>query len=127
MSSSPAPLVLIIDDADSVLKMVTHLLTDAGFRAAVASDGFQGFKMAIEDPPDVILMDIDLPGMDGVEATSHLKRHAATKNIPIIAFTGQTLLATPDRIRARGFSDIVPKTSDGADLVRTIRRVLEER
>ncbi len=124
MSSPISPLVLVIDDAVEIRELVGHLLRDAGFRVATAPDGFQGFKMAAEVPPDVILMDFDLPGMDGVEATGHLRRHATTKNVPIIAFTGLSLVPDADRLQARGFCDLVSKTSDSAELVQAINRAL---
>ena len=119
-----SPLVLVIDDAAEIRELIGHLLRRAGFRVATAPDGFQGFKMAAEVPPDVILMDFDLPGMDGVEATGHLRRHETTKNIPIIAFTGLSLLPDPARLQARGFCDMVPKTSDDAELLQAINRAL---
>ncbi len=124
MSSPISPLVLVIDDAVEIRELVGHLLRDAGFRVVSAPDGFQGFKMAAEVPPDVILMDFDMPGMDGVEATSHLRRHTTTKNIPIIAFTGLSLVPDAARLQARGFCDLVSKTSDGAELVKAINRAL---
>ena len=124
MNSPVSPLVLVIDDAVEIRELVGHLLRDAGFRVATAPDGFQGFKMAAEAPPDVILMDFDLPGMDGLEATSHLRRNATTKNIPIIAFTGVSLVPDAERLQARGFCDLVPKTSDGAELLHAINRAL---
>jgi CheY-like chemotaxis protein len=124
MTSPISPLVLVIDDALEIRELVGHLLRDAGFRVASAPDGFQGFKMAAEAPPDLILMDFDLPGMDGVEATSHLRRHTTTKDIPIIAFTGLSLVPDAARLQARGFCDLVPKTSDGAELVQAINRAL---
>jgi CheY-like chemotaxis protein len=124
MSSPISPLVLVIDDAVEIRELVGHMLRDAGFRVAAAPDGFQGFKMAAEVPPDVILMDFDLPGMDGIEATSHLRRHTTTKNIPIIAFTGLSLVPDAARLQARGFCDLVSKASDGAELVQAINRAL---
>ena len=124
MRMTISPLVLVIDDAVEIRELVGHLLRDAGFRVATAPDGFQGFKMAAEVPPDVILMDFDLPGMDGIEATSHLRRNATTKNIPIIAFTGVSLVPDADRLQARGFCDLVSKTSDGAELLHAINRAL---
>ena len=120
MSSPISPLVLVIDDAVEIRELVGHMLRDAGFRVASAPDGFQGFKMAAEVPPDVILMDFDLPGMDGLEATSH----TTTKNIPIIAFTGLSLVPDAARLQARGFCDLVSKASDGAELVQAINRAL---
>lgn len=124
MTSPPSPLVLVIDDAAEVRELVGHILRGAGFRVALAPDGFQGFKMAAENPPDVILMDFDLPGMDGVEATAHLRRHFTTRTVPVIAFTGQSLVPDTNRLRARGFCDLVSKTSDSAELVRAIQRAL---
>ncbi len=124
MVSPMSPLVLLIDDAVEIRELVGHLLRDAGFQVATAPDGFQGFKMAAEVPPDVILMDFDLPGMDGLEATSHLRRNATTKNVPIIAFTGLSLVPDTARLQAKGFCDLVSKTSDGAELVQAINRAL---
>jgi CheY-like chemotaxis protein len=124
MISPTSPLVLVIDDAVEIRELVGHMLRDEGFRVATAPDGFQGFKMAAEAPPDVILMDFDLPGMDGVEATSHLRRNATTKNIPIIAFTGLSVVPDAARLQAKGFCDLVSKTSDGAGLVQAINRAL---
>ena len=124
MISPTSPLVLVIDDAVEIRELVGNMLRDAGFRVASAPDGFQGFKMAAEVSPDVILMDFDLPGMDGLEATSHLRRHTTTKNIPIIAFTGLSLVPDTARLQARGFCDLVSKASDGAELVHAINRAL---
>jgi two-component system, cell cycle response regulator DivK len=124
MISPTSPLVLVIDDAVEIRELVGHMLRDEGFRVATAPDGFQGFKMAAEVPPDVILMDFDLPGMDGVEATRYLRRNATTKNIPIIAFTGLSVVPDAARLQAKGFCDLVSKTSDGAGLLQAINRAL---
>lgn len=124
MTDPTSPLVLVIDDAPEIRELVGHLLRGAGFRVATAPDGFRGFKMAAEVPPDVIVMDFDLPGMDGVEATSHLRRHETTKNIPIIAFTGLSLVPDAARLQARGFCDMVSKSSDDTELVRAVNRAL---
>ena len=124
MISPTSPLVLVIDDAIEIRELVGHMLRDEGFRVATAPDGFLGFKMAAEAPPDVILMDFDLPGMDGVEATRYLRRNATTKNIPIIAFTGLSVVPDAARLQAKGFCDFVPKTSDGAELLQAINRAL---
>ena len=124
MMSPMSPLVLLIDDAIEIRELIGHLLRDEGFQVATAPDGFQGFKMAAEVPPDVILMDFDMPGMDGVEATRYLRRNATTKNIPIIAFTGLSVVPDAARLQAKGFCDLVSKTSDGTELVQAINRAL---
>src|SRR5919197_6262549 len=99
--SSSEPLVLIVDDAENVREGLAEFLRTQGFRVATARNGFEGVRLAAESMPNIILMDLGLPGMDGTEATRHLKRLAMTCAIPIVAFTGQTIVAELDRINKR--------------------------
>ena len=118
------PLVLIVDDAPDVLTLASGLLEGAGFRVSCASSGFAAVKMAFELQPDVILMDLAMPGMDGVETTRHLKRQEQTKHIPVIAFTGEALVAQRDRLQARGFTDLVAKPWNPDEMTAAVRQAI---
>ena len=115
-------LVLVIEDADNAREGLGELLESAGFRVALAKNGFEAMTMAVEIRPNVILMDLGLPGMDGLETTRHLKRERFTMDIPIIAVTGQTILADIERLRAKGFAALLTKPYDPIQLVAAIRQ-----
>ena len=102
-------LVLVIEDADNAREGLGELLESAGFRVALAKNGFEAMTMAVEIRPNVILMDLGLPGMDGLETTRHLKRERFTMDIPIIAVTGQTILEDIERLRKKGFAALLTK------------------
>jgi two-component system cell cycle response regulator DivK len=124
MPDAPLPLVLIVDDADDVLSAASLLLEGAGFRVTCASSGFAAVKLAFELNPDVILMDLAMPGMDGVETTRHLKRQEQTRHIPVIAFTGKVLVAQRDRLQARGFAGFVSKPCSPDEMADAVRRAI---
>jgi CheY-like chemotaxis protein len=124
MADPSSPLVLVVDDAADVLNVASELLASAGFRVARASSGFAAVKLAFEQRPDVILMDLAMPGMDGVETTKLLKRQAETRHIPVIAFTGQVLVAARERLKARGFADFVAKPWDPDEMTAAVRQAI---
>ena len=119
-----APLVLVIDDAEDLLLFVTALLQAHSFRVTTARNGFEGVRVAVESKPDVILMDLGMPGMDGLETARLLKRQGVTAAIPIVAFTGQTVLTDLQRIQACGFVELVPKSHDPSALLATLHRLV---
>ena len=121
-----APLVLLIDDADELRVLVAEFLQAHGFRVATARNGFEGLSAAVHVRPDLILMDLVMPGMDGIETTRHLKREAVTANIPIVAFTGESLLTELSRLQAKGFAELLPKPHDPQELLTTLRRLIVE-
>ena len=124
MADGFAPLVLIVDDVGDVLKLASGLLENAGFRVTCASSGFAAVRLAFELQPDVILMDLAMPGMDGVETTRHLKRQEQTKHIPVIAFTGEVLVADRDRLQARGFTGLLAKPYDPEEMTAAVRQAI---
>jgi CheY-like chemotaxis protein len=123
-SQSSAPLVLVIDDAEDLQVQVADLLESNGFRVTSAKNGFEGVRVAVDSRPDVILMDLAMPGMDGLETARLLKRQAVTAAIPIVAFTGQTVLNDLPRIQACGFAELIMKSHDPLELVATLRRLV---
>jgi CheY-like chemotaxis protein len=115
--------LLIVDDSLELLEAVRAMLEPRGFEVEWASNPFSGVRLAAADPPDAIVMDLDMPGMDGVEALLHLKRIEETRHVPVIAFTGQALdsITVP---ASRPFTRIVSKSSGLEELEREIEAVL---
>ena len=118
------PLVLIIDDAEDLRLMVAEFLETQGFRVTTVKNGFEGVRVAVESKPDVILLDLDMPGMDGLETARLLKRQAVTAAIPIVAFTGQTVLNDLPRLQACGFTELISKPHQPLALLATLRRIV---
>jgi two-component system cell cycle response regulator DivK len=101
--------VLIIEDNPANMTLATFLLESAGHSVLSAADAEAGLTLAHEEQPDLILMDIQLPGMDGLEATMLLKRAVATRAIPVIALTALAMKGDEERIRAAGCNDYIAK------------------
>ena len=103
------PVVLIVDDYPDACEMYAAYLELAGFRPLKAHDGYEALRLAAECTPDVILMDLGLPGIDGYEVTRRLKNDPRTRDIPVIALTAH---ATPQQfgeLVASGFDDLILK------------------
>src|SRR5215813_12153485 len=96
-------LVLIIEDNEKNRKLVRDVLNVKGFKTIESETAEEGLKLAIERSPSLILMDIQLPGMDGITALKHLKTDRQTKSIPVIAITASAMTYTRGRMLAEGF------------------------
>ncbi len=101
--------ILIIEDNEANMRLATFLLEAAGHTVLGAVDAEIGLALAHTDMPDLILMDIMLPGMDGLEATGLLKADVATKDIPVIALTSLAMKGDEERIRAAGCDGYIAK------------------
>ena len=88
-STNAHNVVLLVDDEVSILSALRLLLEPKGFKVIVAANPFAAVKLAVSQEPDVIVMDLDMPGMDGMEAARHLKHIEQTRRIPVIAYTGR--------------------------------------
>lgn len=121
--SAAKPLVLIVEDYDDSREMFAEYLELSGFRVAQAVDGLEAVAKATELLPDVILMDLSLPGLDGREATRRIKGDARTAEIPVVLLTGMPVGAA-DSV---GTAAQVTKPCMPEDLVKTVRRVLDAR
>ena len=122
------PLVLLADDSDDVLDAHGEMLADAGYRVAFARDGREAVALALELRPDVILMDLQMPGIDGWEATRQIRADLRTHHIPIIAFTSHGLRRYADRSFAAGCSSFLEKPCRSATLlIDEVRRALGRR
>lgn len=122
-----APLVLVVDDVDHGREIFAEYLEFRGFRVATAADGLEAMEKAFELRPDVILMDLSLPGIDGWEATRRLKADERTRDIPIIALTAHALASAHDKAREVGCNAVVTKPCLPKDLEQEVRRQLESR
>jgi two-component system cell cycle response regulator DivK len=101
--------VLIVEDNPRNLKLVRDVLEHAGFTVLSADDGEAGIELARERVPDVILMDVHLPGIDGVEALSRLRADALTAAIPVAALTAYAMKEDRARFEAAGFDGYLEK------------------
>ena len=104
--------ILYVEDNDDNAYMLKNRLTRAGFTVVIAPDGTQGVAMARSEHPDLILMDIILPDIDGVEATRRIKADAATKHIPVIALTANAMAGDREKALAAGCDDFDTKPVD---------------
>ena len=110
------PKVLIVEDNPANMTLATFLVESAGHTVISATDAEAGLTLARAEQPDLILMDIQLPGMDGLEATRQLKQDVATRAIPVIALTALAMKGDEERIRAAGCDGYIAKPLAYRDL-----------
>jgi two-component system, cell cycle response regulator DivK len=102
-------LVLIVDDNEKNLKLARDVLRHAGFRTVEARTGGDGISLATEQQPDLVLMDIRLPDMDGSDAVRLLKADERTAQIPVVALTAMAMTGDRERFLEDGFDDYLEK------------------
>ena len=112
--------VLVVEDNPGNMKFTTFLLQSAGHTVLGAATAEAGLAFARDEQPNLILMDIQLPGMDGLEATGLLKRADATRAIPVIALTALTMKGDEERIRAAGCDGYIAKPMGYKSFLATI-------
>ena len=112
--------VLIVEDNPANMKLATFLLQSAGHTVLNATDAEAGLTLARGEQPNLILMDIQLPGMDGLQATVLLKRDDATRAIPVIALTALAMKGDEERIRAAGCDGYIAKPMRYKEFLATI-------
>ena len=117
-------LILVVDDYQDAREMYAEYLQFSGFRVAEARNGNEAVEQAFALKPDLILMDLSLPGMDGWEATRRLKADDRTKHIPIVALTGHALAGASEGAKKAGCDSFVTKPCLPDDLVVEVRRML---
>lgn len=120
-------LVLVVEDYQDAREMYAAYLQFSGYRVAEATNGFEAIEKAVELSPDIILMDLALPKMDGWEATRRLKMDERTRDIPIVALTGHALAGHAEGARQAGCDAFVTKPCLPDALVAEIQRVLAAR
>jgi CheY-like chemotaxis protein len=123
--SISGPLVLVVEDYQDAREMYAAYLQFSGFRVAEATNGFEAIEQASQLMPDIILMDLALPKMDGWEATRRLKLDERTRDIPIVALTGHALAGHEEGAREAGCDAFVTKPCLPDALVAEIKRMLK--
>jgi len=119
-----AKVILIVDDDPKNRKLARDLLMVSGYTTIEATDGEQGVELAKVRKPDLILMDIMMPKMDGLEATRILKADATTRNIPILALSSQAMKGDKDRILEAGCNGYLAKPIDIQELLKEVAQYL---
>jgi two-component system cell cycle response regulator DivK len=119
------PTVLIVEDNVTNMKLSTFLLESADYTVIAAVNAEIGLAMARESRPDLILMDIQLPGMDGLQATAVLKEDPATRDIPVIALTALAMKGDEERILAAGCDGYIAKPLDYKEFLRRVAATLD--
>lgn len=115
--------ILVIEDNPSNMKLAVLVLENAGHAVLQAANATDGMALAHAERPALILMDIGLPGMDGLTATRALKADPATADIPVIALTSYAMIGDEDKTRAAGCDGYLAKPYHYADLLAVIERV----
>lgn len=122
-----SPSVLIVEDDRDGRLMLVEWLQHAGFRVAQAHNGLQALERAVELTPDVVVTDLNIPGIDGFELTRRLKQDPRTRDVPVLAVTGYAAFAAdPDRAHRAGCDAVLEKPYSAADLETAIRRILDD-
>jgi two-component system, cell cycle response regulator DivK len=122
--SEAAPLVLVVDDMEDGREICAEYLAFRRYRVATAADGYEAIAKASELLPDIILMDLSLPGIDGWEATRRLKGDDLTRHIPVVALTAHALKSAHEEAVEAGCQAVITKPVLPKDLEAAIRRIL---
>ena len=118
-------LILIVEDNDKNLKLVRDVLQVKGYATIEAGTAEDGIVLARERKPDLILMDIQLPGMNGIEAIGVLRADPSTAGIPVAAVTASVMQQDRNKITEAGFNAYVGKPINLNEFLATVRRLLE--
>ena len=119
-------LILIVEDNENNMKLLRDVLGHRGYRTLEAVTGEEGVALAREHHPALILMDIQLPGIDGIEAFEQLAADEATKNIPVVAVTASAMQEERARIEATGFAGYQPKPIRLREFMAAMEEVLQK-
>jgi two-component system cell cycle response regulator DivK len=118
--------VLIVEDNEKNMKLARDILSAKGYATLEAVTGLDGVKLALENKPDLVLMDIQLPDINGIEAFERIRANADTAAIPVVAFTASVTINDRSRIGDAGFDGFLSKPINLKEFVETVKRVLEK-
>lgn len=124
MSSDKTYKILIVEDNEMNLALVKEILSMQGYSLLEAYDGFAGVNMTIGALPDVVLMDVNLPELDGISAMKKIKATDSIKDIPVIALTASAMKGDDSRFLSQGFDGYVAKPISMNQLLEEVERVL---
>lgn len=121
------PTILLIEDDPMVARLVELAVGPKGYQTIFAPNGLQGLKMAQANPPDLILLDLMLPGQDGFEVLHQLRAEPQTANVPVIVVSSKSQLADKETAAKIGANAYLSKPYKRAELLSLIRSLLSER
>jgi two-component system, cell cycle response regulator DivK len=113
--------VLIVEDNEKNLKLVRDVLQATGYRTLQATTGEEAVELALLQAPALVLMDVQLPGIDGVEALERLRQDERTASIPVLALTAQAMSGDRERFLEAGFDGYLAKPVDVGELIEAVR------
>ncbi len=117
--------ILIVEDNEKNMKLARDVLQSRGYAILEAVTGEDGVRLAIENKPDLVLMDIQLPGINGMEALRRVRADPGCARIPVVAFTASVTPADRSQISAAGFDGFISKPINLKEFLETVKRVLE--
>jgi len=120
----PGELILLVEDNDNNRLLIRDVLQASGYRLVEAENAEDGLRLAAEQRPALILMDIQLPGMNGIEALQRLRGDPATRAIPVIAVTASAMTQDRRQIMAAGFDGYQPKPISVKGFLQAVREIL---
>jgi two-component system cell cycle response regulator DivK len=113
--------VLIVEDNDKNMKLLRDVLRASGFDTLEASSGEDGVELALAHAPALVLMDVQLPGIDGLEALGRLRSDERTTSVPVLALTAQAMHGDRERFLEAGFDGYLSKPVDVMELIQAVR------
>ena len=120
-----APQILVVEDNEKSMKLFRDVLLATGHRTLEATTGRRAVELATEHSPDLVLMDIQLPDIGGIEALLRLRADTRTASVPVVALTAQAMEGDRERFLAAGFDDYLSKPVNVTDLIATVKRFCE--
>jgi two-component system cell cycle response regulator DivK len=118
--------ILIVEDIEKNMKLARDILRAKGYATLEAINGLDGVKLALEQVPDLVLMDIQLPDINGIDAFERIRGNAATAKVPVVAFTASVTTNDRSRIGDAGFDGFLGKPINLKEFLETVRRILGE-
>jgi len=115
--------ILIVEDNEKNMKLARDILRAKGYAVLEAVNGLDGVKLALEHKPDLVLMDIQLPDINGIEAFGRIRADAATARVPVVAFTASVTAGDRSRIGDAGFDAFLSKPIQLKEFLETVRRL----
>jgi CheY-like chemotaxis protein len=125
-SADSRPVVLVADDHEDIRFLIKYLLEQRGWRVVGVADGLEAVETAHSSHPDVILMDVGLPVLDGLSATRRIREDKELQGVPVVAVSGYAAAEDRARARAAGCDGYITKPIDFGELYRTLGRLLSE-
>lgn len=119
--------ILVIEDNDDNIVLIDYLLTAHGYSPLLARDGYEGVRLAIESHPDVVLLDIRMPGMDGYEVVAALRARPELAGTRIVAVTASAMVGDREQVVAAGFDGYIEKPIDPERFIAQVERWLPGR